>query len=191
MDSFNRIVMVLLAIAVIAAGVIVLLVVFGADAVTNMFPQGWMSDYVSRLTTLTGTPRNLTIGYTILAIVGGLLLLLFETATLRRPEPTLRVVSDEHGSVAIDSRSVRELVDTVAREVHGVRDTHSSIRERDGALRITVRPTMALGINVPEATNQVQGRVREAVESLVGVPVSEVLVKAKYQTTRERRLAPQ
>jgi hypothetical protein len=191
MDSFNRTMMIILSIAIVAAGVIVLLVIFGADSVLSMFPQGWMHDYVSRLTDLSGTPRTLAIGYTIVAVAAGLLLLLFELATMRRPERTLRVASDERGSMAIDERSVKQLVDAVSREVHGVRDTRSDIKERSGALRITVWPIVALGINVPNATNEIQGRVKEAVETLIGVPVSDVVVKAKYQQTRERGLAPQ
>jgi hypothetical protein len=189
MSTVNRIVAAILEVVLIFSAVIVLVVALGV-AGDRVLPYGWFGQHLTVLNDLGPGALAATIVLPILTIVVCLGLLFLQLPRVRRARPFL-VRSDEDGDVMIEPSSVRLISETVGAEIHGVRQIRCLVRQRPGGLLIVCHPMVALGSNVPKLSKDMQSKVKETVESIVGLPVSEVSVAAKYEATRDRRLTPE
>ncbi len=181
-DVYNRLLVIILKLALLGAAILTLVFLLGVKP--TFLPGAWLQDYASRLNDLSGGQRGIAIAASIAAILVAFFGLILEMPRRRR-DRALIVESADRGSVAVSPRSVRMLVDTVAREVEGVRDVESDVRDYSGGVSITVRPTMVMGTRVPQAAREIQARAKEAVERIAGLPVSEVRVVTNYQQARD------
>jgi hypothetical protein len=191
MNAVNRITAAILEILLIFSAIIVLVVASGV-AGDRVLPYGWFGQYLIVLNDLGSGALAATVLLCILTILVCLGLLFLQLSRVPRARPFL-VRSDEDGDVMIEPSSVRLISETVGAEIHGVRQIRCIVRQRrgSGGLLIVCHPMVALGSNVPKLSRDMQNKVKETVESIVGLPVSEVSVAAKYEATRDRRLTPE
>jgi len=187
MRVVNTIVTAVAGVVLIFAAVVVLVATFGVDG-EQVLPYGWFGAYLVVLNDVSGAQYALTISLSFLSIIVGLVLVAAQMPRPKRPRP-LVVRADEAGTVTIEPNSVRVLAETVGAEVNGVREISCRVRERPGGLAIGCFPRVALGSNIPRLSTEMQVKIKESVESLVGLPVIEVSVVTKYETQRSRRLA--
>jgi hypothetical protein len=178
MNAFNRLILLIIALLLIAVPVLLLLAVFGVISAGLLQATG----YQSALQAISGLSSSAltTAVRTIIAVVGALvaliaLLLLLRELTFGRRLTRSTVMDDTPGrETVITAGAVRTLVDGAAREA-GAQSPSTSLSSDDGTYNVSSR------IKVPESGNftEVATRTRENVRRVLdeqGVPVKDVEV---------------
>lgn len=184
MTVFNRVVVVVVALVLLAGAVITLLV---ATEATDPDGYGWFDFILEKAADITGAGLVSTIVVAVVVALGSLAVLFFELALSRQPVPLL-ISSSEEGVTTINQDSVCVLAEKTAATVHNVRDVHCSVGEKAGGLAISCQAIVSLASNVPEICAELQGKVKEEVEKLTGLPVAQIDVKTKYESADAKRL---
>jgi hypothetical protein len=185
MTVFNRVVVVVVALVLLVGALITLLVATGATAPDD---YGWFSFILQKAADATGAGLVITIVVAVIIALGTLALLLFELAISRQPI-TLLISSSEEGVTTINQESVCVLAEKTAATVSNVRDVHCSVGEKVGGLIFSCQALVSLASNVPEVCAELQGKVKENVEKLTGLPVAQINVKTKYESSDAKRLS--
>jgi uncharacterized alkaline shock family protein YloU len=180
MNGFNRIVMLLLSIAALAFGIIALLLLGGLIQPAAVSPYGVFLRQWEFLPQLNGPDATTAaIVCAVLAVVG-LIVLILEILVLipRRREPSDQLVvrQDELGSVTVDRSSVRDLVQYEAASVPGVIETRRAVVEGSKELRLYVRTALSPEAEATKVGQQLQEKLRLALQRFLGLPVVEVRV---------------
>jgi uncharacterized alkaline shock family protein YloU len=189
MNIFNRIVMLVLAIIVFAFGATTFLLLTGIVVPENSYLRAILALYSAwrAVALLRGATTNIAVLIALLLALIGLVVIILEVLPLgrlfRRREPKQYVVrQDSLGQVTLGRTMVRDLVQHVAEDVPGV--VHADEPEvKDGAdgLRISTRASLAWDADAPAVGQQLQERVKDSVQTQLGLPVAQVHVTA--QTT--------
>ena len=189
MNIFNRIVMLVLALIVFAFGATTFLLLTGIVVPENSYLRAILALYSAwrAVALLRGATTNIAVLVALLLAIVGLVVIILELLPLgrlfRRREPKQYVVrQDSLGQVTLGRSMVRDLVQHVAEDVPGV--VHADEPEvKDGAdgLRISTRASLAWDADAPSVGQQLQERVKDSVQTQLGLPVAEVHVTA--QTT--------
>ncbi len=183
---FNRVVVLIAALVILAGAVITTLVAVGISA-PDVVPYGWFQTQLQRVAAATGAGVVGIIAVSIVIALGMIAVLLLESMPLRGPSPLL-ISSTEVGVTTIDVDSVRTLVENAGATIHGVHDVDSTVKKCVEGLLISCRALVALGINVPEVGAELQSKIKEIVEKLTGLPVVRVDIKIRYRSKEARRL---
>ncbi len=186
MSAFNRAVVAIVALLVLAGAVILVLVAANAIDPADL-PSGWFDRALDRADTATGGTRAAFIAVSLIVALGMLALLVFEVTTVRRPAALL-ISSDESGITTVDQDSVRILAEKTASAIRAVRTISCDVAEKPGGLAISGQALVALGSNIPEVSTEMKSKIKEAVEQFTGLPVAQVNVKVRYETVEARRL---
>jgi len=189
MNIFNSIVMLVLALIVFAFGATTFLLLTGIVVPENSYLRAILALYSAwrAVALLRGATTNIAVLVALLLAIVGLVVIILELLPLgrlfRRREPKQYVVrQDSLGQVTLGRSMVRDLVQHVAEDVPGV--VHADEPEvKDGAdgLRISTRASLAWDADAPSVGQQLQERVKDSVQTQLGLPVAEVHVTA--QTT--------
>ncbi len=179
MNAFNRLVLLIVALLLIAVPIVLLLVGFGVIPASILRATG----YDGALSGIGGLSEAVftTIVRAIIAVVGALiallaLLLLLRELTFGRRVSRAAVMDDTPGrETVITASAVRTLAEHAAREAGAVDPSTSLSTDKSGAYNVHS------GIKVPESGNftQVATRTRENVRRALdgqGVPVGNVEV---------------
>jgi uncharacterized alkaline shock family protein YloU len=176
MNILNRFIGILVALLLVAGGVIVLVTIF--DVVdTQSLGSPWIQDGLASLTLPEVQPIAITSA--LVAAIVGLILLILEFKPSRREPDQLALKTDELGRVTIARRGIRDLVNREADRVDGVNGVFSQVSEDRNGLRILCRLTVNPRANVSELAEEVRQRVKTAVEQHLGQPVAQVAVQAQ------------
>ena len=178
MNAFNRLILLIVALLLIAVPVLLLLVAFGVLSAGILQYTGYDAALqgISNLSSSAFT----TVVRAIIAVVGALvaliaLLLLLRELTFGRRMARSTVMDDTPGrETVITSGAVKTLVDSAAREA-GAQSHSTSLSSDKGAYRVSSR------IKVPDSGNftEVATRTRENVRRVLedqSVPVKDVEV---------------
>lgn len=187
MTIFNRMVVILAAMILLAGSIITLLVATGATGPTS---YGWFSFILDKAATATGANLALTIIVSIIIGLISLIVLILELSIPRQPTPLL-INSSAEGVITINRESICILAERTASTVSNVRDVHCAIGEKVGGMVISCQAVVSLAGNVPEITAELQKAVKTEVEKLTGLPVAQIDVKTRYESSDARRLALQ
>ncbi len=174
MNLFNRLVVVLLDLALIAASVLTAVATFPAG-------NRWLARELPGLARLlelvpTYAPErySVLVGAVAVALVG-LLVLALELRS-QRHEERLQLSADRTGSVEILIDSIRRLADHVAQRVPSVRESSSLILPTPKGLRVRCRVAVDPTANVPELAQEVRAKIGEAIEQHLGSHVAGISV---------------
>ena len=184
MTAFNRIVVMVVALVLLAGSIITLLV---ATEATSPDSYGWFDFILQKAADTSGGELAAVIAVAVVIALIAMAVLLIEIALPRQPAPLLISSSDE-GITTINQDSVCILAEKTAAAVQNVRDVSCSISEKAGGLVISCQARVSLASNVPELCAELQSKIKEAVEMLTGLPVAQVDVKTKYESADARRL---
>lgn len=176
MNIFNRLLIILLDLLLVVAAGAVLLTTLGVTQPGQLAPTPWFVDRLVPFTHLDPTTWGWTVGVSIVLLLLGLLLLLFELRPGPREAPQIIVKQDGLGRVRVARDGVRELVDREAGLVAGVMEVSSRVEEQAAGLRILCRLSVDPTKSAPEVTQEVQERLKASVEHHLGRPVAEVRV---------------
>jgi hypothetical protein len=179
-DLFNRLLIIVLAVAVLAAAGAVLLITLGVMQPTQVAPAGtWLVDRLVPLTELDSTSRALALGVSAALIVLALLLLFLELRRGARAARQITLKEDALGRVTVTLDEVRRLADSEAGRVRGVTSARSRVAKDQPGLRISCRVSVDPASSIPDMSQELQERLKAAVEHHVGLAVTQVSVDAQ------------
>lgn len=178
MNTFNRILGIVLAVALMAGGAALFLLAAGVIGPGEYGPMAWQFDAMGRR-----APVQLVAG---LAILAGLLLLLAEIGTWAGGGRRVLIKHDELGRVSMELDGVEELVSREARRIGGVLGVRSRVDKHKEGLEIVEWVSVAPDASVPELSRELQERTKNVVEHYVGQPVREVRVDARLANEKPR-----
>lgn len=179
MNVFNRLLIILLDLLLLVAAGAVLLVTLGVTPPEQLAPTPWFVDRLVPFTQLDPTGWSWTVGVSIVLLLVGLLLLFLELRPGPRQAPRIMLKQDGLGRVTVARDGVRHLVDREAGRVAGVMEVRSQVEEDAAGLRILCRLSVDPTRSMPEMTQELQERLKAAVEHHLGRPVAEVRVDAQ------------
>ncbi len=187
MNAFNGLLVTLGALASIAVGVLILLVVTETLS-PQAVPVPVLQQQLSGMTQDVGGAWWRDVGIAAAFVVVGLLILGFETRLVRRTAAPGMVLlsSDANGAVRLAVESIAQLAQRTAESNREVRSVRCRIRVVPGGLTIICVAGLRMGSDVPAVTSDLQHDIREVVERLTGLNVIDVPVRARYQGDRDQ-----
>ena len=181
----NRVIIALVALFVLAGAIITLLVAAGAMDPTGF---GWFDATLERVADATGGAAAAVIAVSVVVALLMLALIYFQFVPSRpRRRTSLLVGSGNEGMVSIDQESVRVLAEKTAATVRNVISVKCSVGEKAEGLAIGCRAAVSLGSNIPEVSAELKQKVKDNVEKLTGLPVSQVNVSCEYEAVEAKR----
>ena len=185
MSIFNRLVVVVIALLILAGAVITLLVSFGViipDILILFEPQ------LRAVADATGSIAVGIVAVSVLIVLGMIAILVLEAMPTRKP-PRVLISSSEEGIVTIDIKSICMLAEKTAAVIHSVRNVKCYTKKAAGGLVISCQSLVILGTNLPEVGTELQSKIKEAIEQFTGLTVASIDVSAKYESVEARQLA--
>ncbi|HLI26524.1 MAG TPA: alkaline shock response membrane anchor protein AmaP [Chloroflexota bacterium] len=179
MNLFNRILLIVLSLALVIAAGAILLITLGLAHPEQLAPPPWLAARLVPFTQLDPTSWWWTVGTTSLLLVLGVLLLIAECRPGPAPPRRLVLKEDPLGRVTIAHDGVRMLVEREAAQVSGVMEVRAQIEPEPQGLAIHCRVAVDPTSSLPELAEQLQQRVKLAVEHQLGRPVARVQVDAQ------------
>ncbi len=188
MNALNRVIVVVAALAVLASAVITVLVATEVSEPDIVF-SGWFESQLEEVADSDGGDvAGITAAGIAIALIM-IILLFFELIYKRKPVLFL-LSSTDHGIATIDRSSICDLAESTALTFHNVRDVTCKVGKRGPDLMmISCTFSLALGTNMPEATAELQSKIKESVEELTGLTVLQINVKSKYESGRNKHMA--
>ena len=150
-----------------------LLLIVGALWILAM-ATGWELPYVLLAQGLEWLKANPWESTMVAALLLSLGLLLF----VRPRQSTDRAIriSSNGGDVLISMDALQEIIARSAMALKGVLQIHSSLREREAGLQITVSCQLEKDVLIPQTSTDLQKKVKQDVELYTGITVTEVRV---------------
>lgn len=185
MSIFNGILVTVGSLAAMAAGALILLVVTATVAPQD-FPGALLRPQLDAMAAHTGGALWRDVGIAAGLIAAGLLVLYLEVRQLTRAAtPGMVLVSSgADGVVRLSLASVTELAKRTGAASQDVRNIRCRVRVTSAGLIIHCALGLRMGADVPAVSSDVQQNVREVVERLTSLTVSDVPVRARYLRDR-------
>lgn len=181
MNIVNRLLMILILIALLIVFVAILLVTLGWTEPATLAPNDWFQRRLADFQDLSGSDWNWALAVSIAVIVISLILLVLELMPGRREPSRLVVKQDGMGRVTMSLDSIRNLVDWEAAQESGVLESQSQVREEPDGLRVHSRVSLEPKANAAEVTEHLQERIRSSIEQRIGKHVSQVTVDSQLE----------
>jgi uncharacterized alkaline shock family protein YloU len=187
MTLFNRIFMSLLGLILFAFGIITFLLLTGLVVPGNSYLRNILALYNAwrAIMLLRGATTNIAVLIAIILAAVGLALLVLELLpvgflALRGRETKQYVVrEDPLGQVTLSRSMVRDLVQHVAEAVPGVVHAQPEVKDAADGLHLTTHASLAWDADAPATGRVLQERIKESVQTQLGLPVAEVRVIAQ------------
>lgn len=186
MSIFNRLLIILLSLALLVAAGAILLVTLGIVEPAQLALTSWIEDRLEPFTTLSERDQIVTSAVCGGLLVIGLLLLLFE---LKPPgdDGRMTLTRDARGRVTVKRDGIAALADRETLQIPGVMESRARVDEDGKRVRIRERVSVERGAQVAATTEAIRERVKTAVEQHVGKPVADVRVDAQLEPLDRRR----
>lgn len=186
MNIFNRIVMILLSLLLFAFGTIVFLLLTRLVIPENDFLRNILALYTAwqAVALLRGAQTNVIQLVALAMAIVGLVLLVLELLPIRRlfgrREAKQYIVrQDTLGQVTVGRTMVRDFVQHEAESIPGVVHAEPEVKDGSGGLVIFTKASLAWDAEAPAVGQLLQERLKDSVQTHLGLPVSEVKVVAQ------------
>jgi len=183
-NIFNRMVVILLDLVLLASAILVLLITFGVVTAQQVLPGGTAETVVGQwLASFATMPPSAALLATLgaaLVVVLGLILLVYEL----RPAPqdtTIRIRDDGLGRVTIRRESVRDLINHTTAQLPDVLQVDTRIDTGQQGLNIACRTALTPDAHIPQVSAELQSRIKQTVEQHLGMKVANVSVQAQLE----------
>ncbi|MGH2515822.1 MAG: alkaline shock response membrane anchor protein AmaP [Ktedonobacterales bacterium] len=186
MTIFNRIVMFLLSFLLFAFGSITFLLLTGLVVPGNTYLRYILALYNAwrAIALLRGATTNVAALIALLLAIVGLVLVVLELLPVgrlfqQREAKQYVVRKDAMGEVTLGRSMVRDLVQHVAEAVPEVVHADPEVKDRADGLHLSTRVSLAWDAEAPAVGQLLQERIKESVQTQLGLPVAEVRVTAQ------------
>jgi uncharacterized alkaline shock family protein YloU len=186
MNAFNRIVMFLLSFLLFVFGTIIFLLLTGIVVPGNTYLRDILALYNAwrAVALVRGASTNIAVLIAIVLALVGLVLVVLELLPVgrlfRRQEVKQYIVREDNlGQVTVGRTMVRDFVQHEAEAVPGVVHAEPEVRDGPGGLRLYTKASLAWDAEAPAVGQVLQERLKEAVQTHLGLPVAEVKVNAQ------------
>jgi hypothetical protein len=184
MNIFNRMVVILLDLVLLAGAILILLITFGVVTTQQVLPGGTAETVVGQwLASFATLPPSVALIATLgaaLVLVLGLILLVYELR-LAPQDTTIRVRDDGLGRVTVRRESVRDLIRHTIAQLPDVLQVDPQIDTGQQGLTIACRTSLTPDAHIPQVSAELQSRVKQAVEQHLGMKVANVTVQAQLE----------
>jgi uncharacterized alkaline shock family protein YloU len=188
MNLLNRVLVIVGCLGGLVLAGMVLMFTHGITASDQFAPASWARDCLAPLTQPGAPAWGWTLGISLALLLTSLGMLLVELRPWHREPAWVTITQDGFGRVTIAGKALRALVKQEAGGVAGVIKVRPHLSEdATQALRIRCLVAVDPEAHVPQLTQEIQARVKAAVEHHVGRPVAEVRVDAETVRPGERR----
>ena len=187
MNLLNGLLVTIGALASIAVGVLILLLVTQTIPVESL-PSAALRHQLAGMAEHSGVVLWRDVGIAIGFIIVGLIVLALEARMLTRGGAAgmVLVSSGPEGVVRISVDSIARLAQRTARGNRDVRNIRCNVQAAPGGLTIRCVAGLRMGADVPEVSSDVQQNIREVVERLTGLPVTGVPIRVRYEGDRDQ-----
>ncbi len=187
MNVFNRALLIVLALAVLIATTAVLITTLGWLEPAQLAPAGWLRERLEPFAALDAADQRWTVAGCLALVILGLLLLYLEVRPPPPGERRLLLKEDGLGRVTVARDGVQELARREAGRVPGVMEARAKVEEERDGLRILGRLSVHPDVSLPALSQEVQERVKSAVEHHLGRPVATVKLDTQLAPLDGRR----
>jgi len=181
MNTFNRIVMVLLSLVALVFGVIALLLVSGLVTPANVSPGSVFLNLWSFFAYLNPADATTAIWLCAIIAVVGLVVLILELLPGRRKPRDFVVKEDGLGKVTIKRTSVRDLVRYEASNMPEVIDARPVADTGPKGLRVQVQAELSPDTNAVEVAEALQERIQQSIQHHTGLSATEIQVMTQIE----------
>jgi len=191
MNVFNRTIVILLSLVVIAFCIIVFLLVGGVVRPTQVSPGGLLLGLWSLFAQLNPTNATIAVVVFALVVIVALILLILELNIIQREPAQFVVREDSLGKVTVARSSVRKLVGYESATVPGVIETRQTVDKGRDGLRVQVRALLLPEVDAPAVGHTLQEKLQQSIQGHIGLPVAEVQVATQiepFEKPRRRRV---
>ena len=187
MNFINGLLVTLGALASIAVGVLILLVMSGTLSPQSI-PPTVLSQEFANMAEHAGGLWWRDVGIGVGLVILGLLVLIFEARAVTRASSSGMVLisSESDGTVRMSVDSIARLAQRTAQSNREVRSIRCRVQVAPGGLAIHCVAGLRMGSDVPAVTADIQQNIREVVERLTSLSVIDVPVRARYQGNRDQ-----
>lgn len=187
MNAVNGLLVALAALASIAVGVAVLLALSGTLP-PQAVPVPVLSQQLAVVTEHTGGLWWRDVGVAIGLLAAGLVILALEVRLLTGTASSGMVLlsSESGGTVRMSLHSIAQLAQRTAQSNRDVRSVRCRIRVTPGGISVHCVAGLRMASDVPAVTSDIQENIREVIERLTGLTVTDVSVRARYQGDRDQ-----
>ena len=187
MNFLNGLLVTFGSLVLVAAGIFIVLI--ASEAISpHVIPGGAFDSELAAIASETGSGMWAYVGAAIVLVAVGALVLIFEFLhAVRAATPGMVLLSSEaEGVVRISLDSVRRLAERTCQGNRSVRRTRCGVRVIEGGLRMQCAVDLNMGAEVPSESSALQRDVKEVVERLIGLPVVDVSIRARYVKDKEQ-----
>ena len=170
MNIFNRIVVIVGSIFIIIGSVILFLITVGLGNPQEWLPAPWHEIFIP-FTQLNPSRGWSVIGICLGGVIMGVLLLWLELRLHPNKLPELIVEKDALGDITASVTSIQDLVNREAENIEGVRESLTHVKNSSGGILLKCRLSVDPQTNASQIGQQVQERIKAAVEHFLGKPV--------------------
>lgn len=167
---FDRVLLALLMVIIIATMVVGLLVYWDYLPGVKTFLQGLFAVSV-------GT-RILYSGILAVILIIAVRLLI---APNKKPSPSILVKGADDGDVRVTVAALTAITKQYAIQVEGIRDVVARFVQQEEGVDVHTRLVMAYGVAIPEATQSFKDGVRDHLERMTGLRINRVFVTVEAE----------
>lgn len=187
MDIANRVIMIVASLVTFLFGTITFLLLTGIVVPGNQTLRDIVTLYATlrALALLRGATGNAAILIALVVAAIGLAVLVIELwgpvgrLFRRRTDKRYVVRRDALGQVTVERSMVRNVVQHEAEAVPGVLHAEPGVRDGKDGLHLSTRASLAWDTDAPGTGQILQERIKESVQTHLGLPVAEVDVTAQ------------
>ncbi len=187
MNIVNRVIMIVISLVVFSFGAITFLLLTGIVIPANQALRNLLALYraFQAVALLRGAPNNAAIIISLLLALIGLVLLVVElwnpvkSAFGSTQGKSYVVRQDAVGRVTVGSTMVRDWVQHEAEATPGVVHAKPTVKDGKGGLHVSTLASIAWDADAPSVGQMLQERIKDSVQTHLGLPVAEVRVSAQ------------
>ena len=181
MNTFNRIVILLLSLAALVFGVVTLLLVSGLVTPADVSPGGVFLSLWSFFAHLDTAGATTAILVCALVAVVGLIVFILELLPGRQKPRDFVVKEDGLGKVTIKRTSVRDLVRYEASTMPEIIDARPTADSGPNGLRVQVQAELSPDTDAVEVAEALQKKIQQSIQHHTGLPTADIQVMTQIE----------
>ncbi len=184
MNIFNRLLVIVITLAVLGAATLLILLTANLVMPEQLTTWSWLLARIQAIDAFAARHQVTTILVSLTVLLLGMTLLYYELRLASRPQLVLR--QDDLGRMTVSLAGVGELANHAAKQVTGVLEASTRVKAKAKGLRILSRVSVDRSARLADISKQLQERIRTTLEEHLGYPVTNVSVMAQLSPLNRR-----